>query len=219
MTNPIRVLVADDHALFRAGVRALMESLDGIKIVAEAKNGREALDVCKTHRPDVVLMDIIMPQLNGFDATVRLASISPKTRIIILSMNVNEEYILQALRCGAAGYLLKNISPSELEQAIRAVAGGETYFSPSISGHLIAAYLERFGGEAPRQGERLSVRQREVLQLVAEGFTTKEIAATLSLSPKTVDMHRTHLMMALGIHDVAGLVRYAIRIGLITPDV
>ena len=122
MTKPIRVLLADDHALFRAGIRSLMQTLDGIEIVAEASNGREALDLCKTHRPDVVLMDIIMPQLNGLDATARLAAISPQTRTIILSMNANEEYVLQALRCGAAGYLLKNISPWELEQAIRAVA-------------------------------------------------------------------------------------------------
>ena len=123
MTKPIRVLLADDHALFRAGIRSLMQTLDGIEIVAEASNGREALDLCKTHRADVVLMDIVMPQLNGLDATARLAVISPQTRAIILSMNANEEYILQALRCGAAGYLLKNISPRELEQAIRAVAG------------------------------------------------------------------------------------------------
>src|SRR5437016_6148794 len=133
MTRPIRVLLADDHGLFRAGIRSLMKTLDGIEIVAEASNGRQALDLCKTHQPDVVLMDIIMPQLNGLDATARLAAISPQTRTIILSMNANEEYVLQALRCGAAGYLPKTISPSELEQAIRAVARGETYLSPAIS--------------------------------------------------------------------------------------
>jgi len=160
-----------------------------------------------------------MPQLNGLDATARLAVISPLTRTIILSMNANEEYVLQALRCGAAGYLLKNISPAELEQAIRAVARGETYLSPSISKHVIAAYLHRVGGEPMGRFERLSARQREVLQLVAEGATTKEIAQKLKLSVKTVEMHRTQLMAALDIHDIAGLVRYAIRMGVITPDV
>jgi DNA-binding NarL/FixJ family response regulator len=216
--KPIRVLLADDHDLFRAGIRCLMQTVDGIEIIAEAGNGREALDLCKKHHPDVVLMDIIMPQLNGLDATARLASISPQTRIIILSMNANEEYILQALRCGAAGYLPKNINPSELAQAIRAVALGQTYLSPSISKHVIAAYLKG-GGDMSSPFQRLTPRQREVLQLVAEGNTTKEIARKLRRSVKTVEMHRSQLMTVLGIHDIAGLVRYAIRVGLITPDV
>ena len=194
----------------------LMQTFDGIEIVAEASNGREALDLCKTHHPDVALMDIMMPELNGLDATARLAAILPQTRTIILSMNANEEYVLQALRCGAAGYLLKNISPAELEQAIRAVARGETFLSPAISKHVIAAYLERVGGDDISPFERLTPRQREVLQLVAEGNTTKEIARKLSLSVKTVEMHRTQLMAALDIHDIAGLVRYAIRAGLIS---
>jgi DNA-binding NarL/FixJ family response regulator len=139
-------------------------------------------------------------------------------RTIILSMNANEEYVLQALRCGAAGYLVKNISPSELEQAIRAVARGETYLSSAISKHVIAAYVQRVGGEAIGAFDRLTSRQREVLQLVAEGNTTKEIGRKLKLSVKTVEMHRSQLMAALDIHDIAGLVRYAIRMGLINPD-
>jgi DNA-binding NarL/FixJ family response regulator len=219
MNNSIRVLIADDHELFRAGVRCLVQDLDGIEIVAEARNGREALDLCKTHHPDVVLMDIIMPELNGLDATARLAALSPQTRTIILSMSASEEYILQGLRCGAAGYLLKNISPSELEQAIRAVARGETILSPAISKHVRAAYLQRVVGETISLFDRLTPRQREVLQLVAEGDSTKEIARKLELSVKTVDMHRGQLMAALDIHDIAGLVRYAIRTGLITSDV
>ena len=218
INNPIRVLLADDHALFRAGIRSLLQTLDGIEIVAEASNGRDAVDLCKKHRPDVVLMDIMMPQLNGLDAAVRLAAISPQTRTIMLSMSASEEYILQALRCGAAGYLLKNISPPELEQAIRAVSCGETYLSPAISKHVIAAYLERVGGEAISVFDRLTPRQREVLQMVAEGQSTKEIARELNLSAKTVDMHRSQLMTALDIHDIAGLVRYAIRTRLISPD-
>jgi DNA-binding NarL/FixJ family response regulator len=219
MANPIRILLADDHALFRAGIRALLKSIDGIEIVAEASDGREAVNLCKTCRADVVLMDIMMPQLNGLDATARLAAKSPETRTIILSMNANEEYVRQALRCGAAGYLLKNTTPWELEQAIRAVARGEIYLSPAISHHMISAYLERAQGEMNGMFDCLTQRQREVLQLVAEGNTTKEIARKLSLSVKTVEMHRGQLMSALDIHDIAGLVRYAIRMGLVGPEV
>jgi DNA-binding NarL/FixJ family response regulator len=213
----IRILLADDHDLFRAGIRALLEDLVGIEVVAEAGNGREALRLCKAHQPDVALMDIMMPELNGLDATARLAMISPGTRTIILSMNAHEEYVLQALRAGAVGYLLKNISPTELEQAIRTVVRGETYLSPAISKHLIAAYLQRVGGEISSL-ERLTPRQREVLQLIAEGNTTKAIARKLDIGTKTVETHRAQLMEALEIHDIAGLVRYAIRMGVITPD-
>jgi DNA-binding NarL/FixJ family response regulator len=213
----IRILLADDHDLFRAGILALLDNLDGIEVVAEAGNGREALRLCQAHHPDVALMDIMMPELNGLDATARLAAISPGTRTIILSMNAHEEYVLQALRAGAVGYLLKNISPRELEQAIRTVVRGETYLSPAISKHLIAAYLQRVGGEISSL-ERLTPRQREVLQLIAEGNTTKAIARKLDIGTKTVETHRAQLMEALEIHDIAGLVRYAIRMGVITPD-
>jgi DNA-binding NarL/FixJ family response regulator len=218
MTNPIRVMLVDDHALFRAGIRSLLRDLDGIEVVAEASNGREAVDICKADCADVVLMDIVMPGLNGLDATARLAAISPETRTIILSMNNNEEYVLQSLRSGAAGYVLKNISPWELEQAIRSVARGERYLSPAISEQMIPAYLERVRGEATGPFDRLTPRQREVLHLVAEGDSTKNIARKLGLSLKTVETHRSQLMAALDIHDIAGLVRYAIRIGLVSPD-
>jgi len=218
MCKPVRVLLADDHELFRAGICSLMHNFAGIEIVAEASNGREALDLCKKRRVDVALVDIIMPQLNGLDAIARLAAVSPQTRSIILSMNASEEYVLQALRCGAVGYLLKNISPSELEQAIRAVARGEMYLSPAISKQVIAAYLQRVGGEVMSPFERITPRQREVLQLIAEGNTTKAIAQKLDIAAKTVEMHRSQLMTALDIHDIAGLVRYAIRMGLINPD-
>ena len=218
MTRPIRVLLVDDHTLFRAGVRLLLQTREGIEIVAEASNGREALDLCERHRIDVVLMDIIMPQLNGLDATARLAVISPQTRAIILSAYAREEHILKALRCGAVGYLLKGDSPGELEQAIRAVARGETYFTPAISRPVIAACLERLGSDTAALSDRLTPRQREVLQLIAEGNSTKEIARKLGLRAKTVEMHRTQLMAALDVHTIAGLVRHAIRTGVITPD-
>jgi DNA-binding NarL/FixJ family response regulator len=161
-------------------------------------------------------MDILMPELNGLDATARVAAQSPNTRVIILSMNAAEEYVLQALRAGAAGYLLKSVSPGELDLAIRAVTRGETFLSSAVSKHVIAAYTERVGGKVSSL-ERLTPRQREVLQLVAEGNTTKEIAKKLTISVKTVEMHRTRVMAALDIHDIAGLVRYAIRTGLISP--
>jgi DNA-binding NarL/FixJ family response regulator len=218
VSKPIRVLLADDHDLFRAGIRSLMRAFADTEVVAEASNGREALQLCKTHKPDVALMDIMMDELNGLEATARIAAISPQTRTVILSMNANEEYVLQALRCGAAGYLLKNISPEELEQAVRAVARGETYLSSAISKHVIAAYLGRVGDENTSVFEKLTSRQREVLQLIAEGHSTKEIARKLGVSVKTAEMHRSQMMTALDIHDVAGLVRYAIRMGLITPD-
>ena len=219
MTRPIRVLLADDHGLFRAGLRSLMQSFDGMEIVAEARDGREALQLARTHRPDVALMDIVMPELNGLDAAAGMATVSPETRTIMLSMNSGEEYVLHSLRSGAVGYLLKNINPEELEQAIRVVAQGETYLSHAISKHVIAAYLERVGGETAGPFDRLTSRQREVLQLVAEGDSTKGIAHKLNLSTKTVEMHRTQLMASLDIHDIAGLVACAIRMGLVTPDI
>jgi DNA-binding NarL/FixJ family response regulator len=163
-------------------------------------------------------MDIMMPSMNGLEAAARVAKESPTTRVLMLSVNAGEEYVLQALRAGAAGYLLKNISPVELETALRAVARGERYLTAAVSKHVIDAYLQRVGPKA-NSLDGLTPRQREVLQLVAEGATTKEIGRKLNISVKTAEMHRGQLMEALGIHDVAGLVRYAIRMGVIVPDV
>jgi DNA-binding NarL/FixJ family response regulator len=215
--KPIRVLLADDHELFRAGIRSLLEKVTGVEIGGEAGTGREALRLIQSQPPDVVLMDIMMPELNGLDAAARVAAKFPNVRVIILSMNAAEEYVLQALRAGAAGYLLKNVRPVELELAIKAVARGETYLCSAVSKHVMEAYIQRVGGHGSSV-ERLTPRQREVLQLVVEGNSTKEIARKLELSIKTVEMHRTQLMATLDIHDVAGLVRYAIRVGLIAPD-
>lgn len=217
MTNPIRVLMVDDHVLFRAGIRSLLEPLAGIDVVGDAGSGLEALRLIEVVQADVLIMDIIMPELNGLETTARIREHFPNVRVIILSMNAAEEYVLQALRVGAAGYLLKNVSPVELEQAVRAVARGETFMASSISKHVVAAYSKRVNGKSSSL-ERLTARQREVLQLLAEGHRSKEIAAKLDLRIKTVEMHRAQLMMALDIHNIAGLVRYALRVGVISTD-
>ena len=213
----IRVLLVDDHELVCAGYRALLKDLPGIEVVAEACNGREAIDRVADHHPDIVLMDIMMPVLNGLDATAQIVSRFPRVRVVIVSMNDTEEYVLQSLRAGAAGYLLKNISPIELDTTIRAVAGGEVHFTTAVAKHVLAGYLQRNTGKTSTF-EKLTARQREVLQLVAEGNTTKEIAKILGIGVKTAETHRSELMQALDLHDVAGLVRYAIRMGVITAD-
>jgi DNA-binding NarL/FixJ family response regulator len=169
------------------------------------------------HQPDVVLMDIKMAGLNGLEATARIVRDQPGVRVVILSMYANEEYVIQALRAGASGYLLKDAGTAELEVAVRAAARGETYLSPAISRRMIQDYLQVVGGEGGAL-EQLTPRQREVLQLVAEGHSVKEIAQVLHVSVKTVETHRAQLMERLDIHDVAGLVRYAIRVGLVASD-
>ena len=214
--NPVRVLLADDHTLLRAGVRALLEEIEDIEVVAEAKDGREALQLVETHRPDVVLSDITMPVMNGLELTTRLTRDTPNVRVIVLSMHASEEYVWQALRAGASGYLLKDAGVSELEFAIKAVARGETYLTPAVSKHVIGEYVRRTVGESGPL-DLLTPRQREILQLVAEGRTTKEIARVLKVSVKTVETHRAQLMDRLDIHDVTGLVRFAIRVGLVQP--
>jgi DNA-binding NarL/FixJ family response regulator len=214
--NPIRVLLADDHNLVRAGVRALLQNMTGVQVVAEAGNGREALRLVEEMQPDVALMDIAMAELNGLEAAARIAREHPRTRVIMLSMHATEEYVVQALRAGACGYLLKNAGAAELEKAIKHVAEGETFLSPAIS-RQVSDYIRRVGQE-PTSLDRLTPRQREILQLIAEGHTTKKIAQLLSISVKTVETHRSQLMEQLDIHDVAGLVRYAIRMRLVTTE-
>jgi DNA-binding NarL/FixJ family response regulator len=211
---PIRVLVADDHALFRAGVRKLLQSFGGIEVVDEAADGLEALRLAGTHRPDVLLMDIGMPGLNGVEAAARLTREGTRPRVVILSMHTSEEQVLRAIRAGAAGYLLKDASPAELESAVRAVARGEIYLSPAVSRYVVDDYVRRSGTDRSPL-DRLTPRQREVLQLIAEGHTTKAIASRLGLSVKTVETHRAQLMERLDAHDLAALVRLAVRLGLV----
>jgi len=213
--TPIRVVLADDHALVRAGIRSLLAAVPGVEVVAEARDGHEVVRLVDALHPRLVLMDIAMPGLNGLEATARIVKSHPRTAVVILSMHAAEEYALQALRAGAAGYLLKDAGLSELELAISAVARGETYLSPAMSKHLITDFRRRVADQ-PDPLERLTSRQREVLQLIAEGRTTKDIAAKLNLSVKTIETHRAQLMDRLGIRDVPGLVRFAIRVGLIS---
>ncbi len=213
----VRIMLADDHKLFRAGISALVQTLRGIEIVAEAADGREALRLVAAHRPDVVLMDVMMPNLNGLDAAARIARAFPRTRVVIVSMNADEDSVLKSLRAGAAGYVVKTADPAELELAIRAAARGERFLSSAVSQHVVAACLKRVDREQTSL-ERLMPRQREVLQLIAEGHTTKEIAARLDISAKTAESYRGELMKVLEIHDVASLTRYAIRAGLVSVD-
>lgn len=213
----VRILLADDHHLVRTGMRALLQSLPDLEVVGETGDGREAVELVRALTPDMVLMDIAMPGLNGLDATARVVSEAPHTRVIILSMHADEEYVRQALRAGAAGYLLKNAAPEELGLAIQAVMRGEIWLSPVISRVVVESYLDP-RGDAAGPVAQLTQRQREILQLIAEGNTTKQIAATLDVSIKTVETHRAQLMERLAIHDVAGLVRCAIRYGLVRID-
>jgi DNA-binding NarL/FixJ family response regulator len=211
----MRVMLAEDHALVRAGIRALLDTLPDVSVVAEAGDGREAMRLARDERPDIVLMDISMPLMNGLEAAERIRKEFPEIKVIIVSMHANEEYVWHALRTGAAGYLLKGANASELEVALAAVARGETYLSPSVS-KVLADYIHHVGAEPTSLG-RLTPRQREVLQLIAEGQTNREIATLLGISIKTVETHRSQLMETLDIHDVAGLVRFALRVGLIAP--
>jgi DNA-binding NarL/FixJ family response regulator len=213
----IRVLLADDHQLVRAGIRALLERIPDIEVVGEAADGREAIRMLQEHRPDVVLMDLIMPGLNGLEATERIVKEHPRVRVIILSMNAAEGFVLQAIRAGASGYLLKNSRTAELEQALRSVAEGQTYLSPAVSGYVIDDCKRRGEGDESAKSV-LTPRQREVLQLVAEGNSTKRIAKRLGASVKTIEMCRSQLMKALDIHDIAGLTRYAVRTGIVSSD-
>jgi DNA-binding NarL/FixJ family response regulator len=215
--NRVRILLADDHTLMRAGIRSLLEKIPGVEVVGEAADGREALGLVKTRLPNVVLMDIAMSGLNGLDATARVVKEFPQVRVIILSMHANEEYVLQTLRTGASGYLLKDAATAELELAIQAVVRGDTYLSPAISKRVIDDYLGRVNGEKTPL-DQLTPRQREILQLIAEGKSTKEIAFLLNVSIKTIETHRLQLMDRLGIYDIAGLVRHAMRIGLVPPE-
>ena len=213
----IRVLLADDHALVRAGIRVLVEEIEGIEVVAETGNGEEALRLLGVHAPDVAVLDIAMPGMNGFEVLDQATRDFPDVNVIVLTVNETEEYALYAFRHGAKGYLPKTAASTELELAIKAVASGETYLSPALSQRTFFNRVKSLSGDSVSLRE-LTPRQQEVLRLIAQGQSTKDIALTLDISAKTVEAHRAQLMARLGIHDVAGLVRYAIKTGLVGID-
>lgn len=210
--EPIRIILVDDHILLRAGVRSLLQSMAGMEVVGEASNGQEALALMHPPQPHIILTDISMPVMDGFDLTTQVRARFPQVQVLILSMHTTEEYIWRAMRCGARGYLSKGAPPSELEAAIRKVAQGETYMAPAVLARFLS-YVER---QSPL--DQLTPRQLEILKFIAAGKSNKQIAAALGIGTKTVETHRSQLMDRLRIHNVVELVRFAIRAGLVSPD-
>ncbi len=215
---PIRVILADDHPIVRAGIRAEIEKIPGIQVLGEASDGRAALALAESTQPDLVFMDISMAGLNGIEATARLTAKFPKVRVIILSMHQNEQYFWQAVRAGAVGYLLKKSATTELSTAVHQVLNGEIYLSKDISRRMVDRLPMQQITLRKSPLEQLTERQREILQLIAEGQTTKAIALVLNVSPKTVEYHRAQLMNRLNIFDIPGLVRFALQSGLISQE-
>jgi len=212
----IRIFLAEDHTIVRKGIRTLLESEENIEVVGEAADGREVLKKIEGLNPDVVLMDISMPQLNGLEATRQLKKAMPDVKVLVLTVHLNEEYIYHAIRAGASGYLFKHVDVTELITAVNAVYRGESYLSPSVSRKVIDEYIRKAEENMGEDSlDYLTSREREVLQLIAEGHTNKEIGDLLSISVKTVEAHRANLMGKLDLHSTAELTRYAIRKGVI----
>jgi two-component system response regulator NreC len=207
----IRILLADDHALVRQGFRMILEAQPDMEIVGQAGNGREAVELAEKLHPDVVVMDVAMPELNGTEATRRLAASTPRTRVLALSMHKDSVYVREILRAGARGYLLKDSGDTDLVAAVRAVAKGEGYISPAVSDAVLSDYRKHVSDPV----DLLTGREREVLQSIAEGKTNKEIASALNLSVYTVEAHRGRIMEKLNLHSTGELVRFALRNGLI----
>ncbi len=214
--SKIRVLICDDHTILREGIRLLLNSQPDIEVVAEAVDGREAVDKAHQAKPDIILMDIAMPLLNGLEATKQIRRDNPNARVLVLTMYESDEYVSQMLEAGAAGYVLKKVAGSELVYAIHSVYNGEAFLYPSITKRLVEDYLRRVElGQERDSFDGLTDREREVLQLIAEGHTNKEIADLLNLSVRTVQNHRAHIMEKLGMHDRGELIKYAIQKGII----
>ncbi|MFV1949947.1 MAG: response regulator [Anaerolineales bacterium] len=214
----IKVLLADDHTILRQGLRSILEQQAGIEVIAEAKNGREAVRIAEQMKPDVVVMDFSMPDLNGLEATRQIKQRIPETKVLILTRHANQEYIKSILRAGASGYLVKKSAAEELVIAIQSVQRGDSYLDPSISKTIIEGYLNPAAGEDKPLEIKLTPRQREVLQLIAEGHPNREIASRLHISVKTVENHRANIMQKLNLHSTADLTQYAIRMGIISLD-
>ena len=210
----IRVVIADDHALVRAGIVSLLRALQEVEVVGEADDGAQAVELCRSLAPDVAVLDISMKGVDGFEAAERITRDCPQTRVVILSMHREQAFIQRALAAGAKGYLIKDAATEELEHAVRAVVRGETYLSAALTKGVVDAYMRAGRSSDPQ----LTPRQREVLKLLAEGCATKEIAYRLGLSAKTVESHRAQIQARLGIRDLAGLIRYAMRTGLTPPE-
>ncbi len=209
--HAIRIILADDHAMMREGLRSILESELGYTVIAQAGNGRETVQLVKEHAPDLVIMDISMPGLNGIEATRQIVQDRPGTKVIALSMHADKRFVGEMLSAGACGYLLKQSAMDELQQAIQTVLAGKTYITPEIAGVVIQEYIQMKKGA---EREELTAKEREVLQLIAEGLSTKEIALKLSVSVPTIETHRQHIMAKLHLHTVAELTKYAIRTGL-----
>jgi DNA-binding NarL/FixJ family response regulator len=216
----LRVILADDHQLVRAGLRSLLQSFENVQVLVECSNGHEALERTGALRPDVLLLDITMPGLNGLEVARRVRKLNPTTQVLVLSMHAGPEYVAQALRAGVSGYLIKDSAVEELRVALDALAAGRPYLSPAISQTVLHGYLRtgKTPADAGTELGKLTARQREILQLLAEGHGTRDIAQRLRLSVKTVESHRSQLMDRLGIHDIPGLVRFAIRVGLVSAE-
>ncbi len=208
----MHIVLADDHVIVRQGLRSVLER-DGFEVVGEAGDGQEAIRLVEKLRPAVAVLDVSMPLLNGIDAAREISKVSPQTKTVLLTMLTDDQYVLESLRAGVKGYVLKSNSAEELIKAIREVCKGEVYLTPAASSAVVQAYITMSKASLPE----LTDREREVLQLVAEGKTSKEIAGTLGIGVKTAESHRTHIMEKLAIHDIAGLVRYAIRHGMVQP--
>ena len=208
----LHILLADDHLIVRQGMKVLLER-EGFTVVGEASDGREAARLAQELCPDIALLDLTMPLLNGIDAGRAILQTSPKTKIVLLTMHTEDHHVLQALRAGIKGYVLKTRATEELVQAIQEVSRGKLYLTPGVSEAVVQAYLAK----TDLPPEPLSLREREVLQLIAEGKTTKEVAVVLGISVKTAESHRTRMMEKLNIHETASLVRYAIRRGIVQP--
>ena len=212
----LRVLLADDHGIVRRGLRSLLESEPGLTVAAEAADGLEALKMCDEHRPDILIVDIGMPKLNGIDVAARAQKLAHPPRVIILSMHSDESYIIRALAAGARAYLLKDATDEDLLPAVRAVAAGKPYFSPAVTAVLVEDYVRRLQARGLTDSHHLLTdREKEVLQLLAEGRSNKEVATVLDLSLSTVETHRANLMQKLNLHNTAEVVLYAVRKGII----
>lgn len=215
----IKVILADDHNITRSGLRALLEADPGIDVVSDAPDGRSAIKLALEHKPDVIVMDISMPDLNGIDATRQILSQLPETRIIALSMHSHRQYVTGMLKAGASGYLLKSCAFEELTLAIATVSHGKTYLSPSIANTVVKDYVNQLTDSEISSSSELTAREREVLQLIAEGVQTKQIASRLHVSESTVNTHRRQIMEKLNIHTIAELTKYALKEGLTTLEV